>query len=81
MDANITLYPGQMQQIRFVMPTDLTFTAISEWDYGITIVVNNKDTFTSFSSNSLFDLKSVSVIEISNAGHNPFIFSTFCISC
>ena len=62
MDANITLCPGQMQQIRFVIPTDLVFTAHSDWDYGITIVVNHKESLSCFSAGASFDLDSTRVL-------------------
>jgi hypothetical protein len=75
MDADITLYPGQMQQMRFVMPTDLTFTAISDWDYGITIVVNHQESLSCFTSGDSVDLQLTDVLEISNAGLYPFAFT------
>ncbi len=75
MDANITLYPGQMQQMRFVMPTDLVFTAISNWEYGIIIVVNHQESLSCFTSGDSFDLKSTAVLEISNTGLYPFAFT------
>jgi hypothetical protein len=75
MDANITLYPGQMQKMRFVMSTDLTFTAISDWDYGITIVVNQQEPLSCFASGTSFDLNATEVFEISNSGMYPFTFA------
>jgi hypothetical protein len=75
MDANITLYPGQMQQMRFIMPTNLLFTAISAWDYGIIIVVNHKESLSCFTTGKSFDLESTEVLEVSNTGFYPFTFT------
>lgn len=75
MDANITLYPGQMQKMRFVMATDLTFTAISDWDYGITIVVNQQEPLSCFAAGTSFELDAIEVFEISNSSMYPFTFT------
>lgn len=75
MNANITLYPGQMQQMRFVMTQDLVFTTNTDWDYGTTIVINNKDSLVCFTADTEFALKDVTVIEVCNAGMQPFNFT------
>lgn len=81
MDANITLFPGQLQQIRFVMPTNLVFTAITAWDYGTIVMINHNNALSCFVAGATIGLEETTVIEISNAGLHPFSFSINKTKC